>query len=752
MISFLFYPLLFNFLYEFCVVFRLKGRMDLPYATQLRCTRPPDSLLIGNEYPEETTLLIMNTLWSLMKSVLPPNVVPIHWKDNLPSVHCALWGLCYSFERQVCYSQCRSINVQIRNEIAVIILVILITFPSWNLVSSGIAEDVIKFFVGVETGTLRVFAENIKFGRSNEDLFFQKILLLTITHLAEVDACIFLMKEKKLMRTVLHLVNPNTKECKITWNASQFWNLWTYAINALSVLVPKMPTEFMEYYGTLRLFIILEWCLSTDYNIKIVQNWTKTICTIILNNNSILLEDFREHGVTLLLIKLINHILTFDKITMKDQRILTLALISIERLMKKQRFHQEMYGDQSITLIMELLFRCIYQKDKEIQVDQRLLLAIGSYIWECILWCPKNLEKFIGYGGVYIILDIIEIIPYPVQCVFLGVFTDMCDNYFCGPYLCTWRGIDKKTGLMSLLARMWREEEIRVKVKRFPDGSVTDEELPQMSNRQWSDTYRIKLTQNISPAVIDMIGSVRSKIYSLRKIIERDQKRYQHAKEHYKILYADLSMEDRITIFNMDLYFKIKLGQIWVEISKYFEQAGITPLGMDGQALFLMTQRYYSWGKLIKNGEQKIIKSVQIAEDIEEKDEYARIRDAKLILALDAFDELDYIYRTTNRSYLLEKKDEQIRQVNAALNFPPNADDAHCHRTFFHKPPITAIYSQHPVIKSSLRSDSNFNQVKCLPVSPCYSFISDNVCSSEISLPIITSSCILKPEEFIEDV
>ena len=218
---------------------------------------------------------------------------------------------------------------------------------------------------------------------------------------------------------------------------------------------------------------------------------------------------------------------------------------------------------------------------------------------------------------------------------------------------------------------------------------MLDEELPQMSNRQWSDTYHIKLTQNISPAIIDMIGSVRSKIYSIRKIIERDQKRYQHAKEHYKILYADLSMEDRITIFNMDLYFKIKLGQIWVEISKYFEQAGITPLGMDGQALFLMTQRYYSWGKLIKNGEQKIIKSVQIAEDIEEKDEYARIRDAKLILALDAFDELDYIYRTTNRSYLLEKKDKQIRQVNAALNFPPNAADAHCHRTFFHKPPIT---------------------------------------------------------------
>lgn len=56
---------------------------------------------------------------------------------------------------------------------------------------------------------------------------------------------------------------------------------------------------------------------------------------------------------------------------MKEQRVLTLALISIERLLKKQTFYQQMYGDQSIAFVMELLFRCLYQKDTEIQVDQR---------------------------------------------------------------------------------------------------------------------------------------------------------------------------------------------------------------------------------------------------------------------------------------------------------------------------------------------------------------------------------------------
>ncbi|XP_076397129.1 cilia- and flagella-associated protein 69 isoform X2 [Megachile rotundata] len=728
------------------------ARMDLPYATQLHCTRPPDSLLIGNEYSEETTDLIMNTLWGLMKSVISPNEVPINLKNILTSAHCGLWGLCYSFERQVCYSQCRKSRIRIRNEIAVIILVILITFPSWNIVSSGIADDVIKFFNGVEAGSVRVFSQNVKFGRSNEDLFFQKVLLLIITHLAEIDACIFLMEDRKLMRTVLHLVNPNVEECKITWNPSQFWDLWTYAINALSVLVPKMPREFIKHHGTARLFIILEWCLSTKFNMKIVLNWTKTVCTIILNNNVILLENFREHGITLLLIKLINRILDFKKITMKHQRILTLVLISIEKLLKKQTFYQEMYGEQNIALTMELFFRCLYHKDNELQINQCLLLAIGSYVWECIVQCPKNLKKFVKYGAVYIILDILDIAPYPSQCVFLGILTDMCDNYFCGPYLCTWRGIDKRTGLMSLAAKIWREEEIRVKVKRHADGSVLDVELPQMGNKQWSETYCTKLMQNVSPAIVDMIGSVRSKIYSIRRIIERDRERYQFAKERYNVFCVDLSMEDRITIFSIDLYFKIKVGQIWVEISKYFEQVGITPLGMDGQALFLMTQRYYSWGKLIKDREQTIIKSIKTKEDIEEKDEYTRIRESKLILALDAFDELDYIYRTTNRLYLLEKKDKQIQQVNAALNFPLDSDDAHCHRTFSDKPTVTAIFNQHPVIKSSLMPDSNFNQVKLLPVSSCHSFISDNAYSSEISLPIASSTCVLKPKEFVTDM
>ncbi|XP_076663021.1 cilia- and flagella-associated protein 69 [Andrena cerasifolii] len=168
-------------------------RMDLPFATQLRCTRPPDSLLPGNEYSRDMTFLIMTTVWSLLKSVLPPNVMPVSLKETVTSIECGLWGLAYAFERQVHRGQYRSNCLKIRNEMAVVILVVIILFPSWNFVSSGIADEAIRFLVGVEAGSVRVFSERVNFGRSNADLYFQKTLLVITMHLVEIDACIYVI-------------------------------------------------------------------------------------------------------------------------------------------------------------------------------------------------------------------------------------------------------------------------------------------------------------------------------------------------------------------------------------------------------------------------------------------------------------------------------------------------------------------------------------------------------------------------------
>lgn len=68
-----------------------------------------------------------------------------------------------------------------------------------------------------------------------------------------------------------------------------------------------------------------------------------------------------------------------------------------------------------------------------------------------------------------------------------------------------------------------------------------------MGRQQWFQTYRAQLTADSSPAIVDMFGSVRAKIFSILKIIERDKDRYETAAKHYKILFKKLPTRDHVS-------------------------------------------------------------------------------------------------------------------------------------------------------------------------------------------------------------
>lgn len=137
------------------------------------------------------------------------------------------------------------------------------------------------------------------------------------------------------------------------------------------------------------------------------------------------------------------------------------------------------------------------------------------------------------------------------------------------------------------------------------------------------------------------------------------------------------------------MYLRLKLGQMWTELSRYLEQANITPLSIDAHLITHITQWHRSKGALIEERQRKLIAIAKHAEEILEKDEFERIRDSKLAPTLEALDEVDRIRRTTDRSYMLRKKNRQRQQVNAALSFPRDADVEHCHRTFSDKANVT---------------------------------------------------------------
>lgn len=132
----------------------------------------------------------------------------------------------------------------------------------------------------------------------------------------------------------------------------------------------------------------------------------------------------------------------------------------------------------------------------------------------------------------------------------------------------------------------------------------------------------------------------------------------------------------------VNVYLQLKLGQMWTEMSRYLEQAGVAPLCVDAQLISNMVQWHRSWGLFIEEKQRKLMSAAKRVEEIQERKAFARICETKLAPALETLDEMDLIRRTTDRSHLLQAKDRQRRQVNAALRFPRDADVRRCHRTF----------------------------------------------------------------------
>lgn len=88
------------------------------------------------------------------------------------------------------------VDTRIRNDIATLILAGIVALPSWDLVASGIAEDMVGLLNAIVPGTVKIWSQDVRFSDSDEDLFFKKTLLMIIAHLAHTDVHVFVIRSR----------------------------------------------------------------------------------------------------------------------------------------------------------------------------------------------------------------------------------------------------------------------------------------------------------------------------------------------------------------------------------------------------------------------------------------------------------------------------------------------------------------------------------------------------------------------------
>lgn len=71
--------------------------------------------------------------------------------------------------------------------------------------------------------------------------------------------------------------------------------------------------------------------------------------------------------------------------------------------------HCDCYREDIIQLCLHCIARCSNPLKEDFLINPRILVACLDYLREYLASCPETLQFFITRGGVYVILDALEV-------------------------------------------------------------------------------------------------------------------------------------------------------------------------------------------------------------------------------------------------------------------------------------------------------------------------------------------------------
>ncbi|KAK6625578.1 hypothetical protein RUM43_005877 [Polyplax serrata] len=647
-----------------------------------------ESLL--NEY---YTLLEKSSylIWGLLSIICKCDAqVPCPGED-------ALVNLRIVFESE-CTKKCQK-ALDARNNLAGLMVKLCFAFgDKLAMLESGLGMDIAVISVATEIGAQGTWVEACHLGTKKEDFMLKKLMLLCCCLINSNKKFVETTKSFKVIDGILRLIDP--KEAS-RWIPTQYIDLFYTALRALSELVPAQPEVYVLNKGNARLLSVMKLFMDKHFDRDALLELLKTFSTIVLceKNECIITDILEQNGVEFLL-ELCTYILNLEVIKLEDQEKLCRIFIVLERTLRNQRKMLSEHSDSCVSISVALLKRVLNNLNYDSKWNPRIFISFGAFMWETIAWCPSSLPDFTEKGGIYLILDLIEMSTFPVQMFLLGVLVDMADDGKCISSLMTWRG-KEGYGIVDLLIAIWRKEEEINKVHRTKDGVIEDIEMPLMTEEQWYVTHQIKGSHNYSPSIAEMMCSARPKIYALFKFLhERHAALRNMSESFYELYLKNVRPSYQVYIPLIDHYLMLKMGEVWFEVLRDTSINGILPTAYDGEVMGTLIDERNIWSARIKTMQEEIMLIQRKNNADKEGELYELLKSNRLSTSLEALAELDYIARTSSRKFQLQKKRKQINDVENSLKILSITPDQNIHRTFMYKTNATCFCGSYVKIKS----------------------------------------------------
>lgn len=634
---------------------------------------------------EDTTRLTSKLLWTLFQSERQSAEVP-----HKPLALASMIILREWFRREVLYG--RLVD---RNNVATLILRVIVSGIGCDLAKSGIIQDLCLVAIAPDFGAPNTWAEGIKLSHSKYDLALRKILVTAVCYSLELPLTKIVARDCGFVTSLALMLAEGAAGTEVS-SPELRKQLLTCSLYALPIAARRLPIEYTKSGATTELLRLIDMFSRRQVNPPLLKICCESLST--MTSSQLLHQHFRDMDVASTLIDLLAELTDSSQMTLMTQAVLEHSCHVLSDLLGSEDRLLLKHASRLLEVAVNILKRLQSPKKYDSKIENSLLILAGDFAWHCVVQNPHCRKEFISNKGIYMILDIMEDAIFPVKLLYLSILSDCCFDRHCVSQMITWRGKKVNTSVLRLLCQLWREQEARKGVLRSPDGIIEDIEWSMMGGNQRSIDVRNFAT---IPSLVEMLGCARPKIAIIFHQIKK--KFADHAwlaKSVYLVPYDALPIQDQITLEVIRYYEVLKEGEMFWEIKKAAEATNTDFMPLDRVVVHDLAMRHVGWAHKVKVRQLELVSARERRLLQDERELYDGIRDMVMTRTLETAQSLgnylsltDLKYRDVlveERERLLESVDERIRLSNLG----------YYHKTFVHHLDMTVNKSERKFVVS----------------------------------------------------
>lgn len=338
-----------------------------------------------------------------------------------------------------------------------------------SLLQSGTMEELLRTGPGTALATVKMFSGTSKHGSlalssSQEDMEFRILLWGVLARCCSDGQCAAVANDCLLVPSLLsYLDSTHLPSEQRQWSQEQRRKMQTEALSALFVLVQSMPTTFREANGN---SIVLH--LLGETNSREIQKKCLHLLQVAVRMGPEFPGELGELGAVGSLIELF----TDRDVPMSGRQLCISVLAGLCK--DNEKNCREFRKKGGVEAIRE---EVVYRPDETTDNHLFCALCVVDCIWCAIVGTRKNEVRFLDAGGLFTLLDVLEIAPLLLKRQIIGCLAALVQYRRAAKLFVQWNSQVTMKGAMKILLEFWQSEQ-EVAGSTTNDGVIRDIDRP----------------------------------------------------------------------------------------------------------------------------------------------------------------------------------------------------------------------------------------------------------------------------------